>query len=72
MTDKAINNVVNASIGWDYSLGKGFDPNLELWAQAMFENGIPFIKAAGNEFDEVLFFHSYYYPLTCKDLNVNC
>ncbi len=72
MTDKAVNNVVNASIGWDYSHGEGFDPNLELWAQAMFENGIPFIKAAGNEFDEVLFFHSYYYPLTCKDLNVNC
>lgn len=70
MTDKAKSDVVNASIGLDYSFG--YDPDFELWTQALFENGVPFIKAAGNEFDKVLFSHSNYYPLTCKDLNVNC
>lgn len=70
LTDKAESSVVNASLGVDYSLE--YQPDLELRAQAMFENGIPFIKAAGNEFDKITFYDSGYYPLTCQDLNVNC
>lgn len=43
-------NLYNASIGFNssYSITSGIDTSY----QALFENNIPFIKAAGNEFDD--------------------
>lgn len=71
LTRKNDLDLVNASMGIDDSYS--FNPNIDLINDTMFENGIPFIKAAGNEFYMVTFDYGKYYPVTmCKNLGVSC
>lgn len=70
LTDASEVNVINASISLDNSYS--YRPNLEAYFVAMFENNIPFIRAAGNEFSRVTFSHGDYYPLNCVSIKSPC
>lgn len=63
-------DIANASLGLDNSYA--YEPTLEMYYQSMFENGIPLIKAAGNEFGRVTFSNSSYYPQKCVNLGISC
>ena len=63
-------DIVNASLGLDNSYA--YQPSLEAIYQGMFENNVPLIKAAGNEFYSVTFNNSSYYPNQCSTLGISC
>ncbi len=65
--------VLNASIGYDESV-EAYDPQISAIYQSFFENNIPFIRAAGNEFDEPDIFDSLYYisDLECVKYKIEC
>ncbi|WP_405350198.1 S8 family serine peptidase [Ruminobacter amylophilus] len=64
-------DIVNASIGSSNSFA--FDPAFEMTLQAMFENGIPLIKAAGNQFNSITYDHDDLYPTkACLRYKVSC
>ncbi len=63
-------DIANASLGLDNSYA--YQPTLEMQYQSMFENNVPLIKAAGNEFGRVTFSNSSYYPTQCSKLGISC
>lgn len=63
-------DIVNASLGLDNSYS--YQPSLEAIYLGMFENNVPLIKAAGNEFYDVTFSNSSYYPTQCSKLGISC
>lgn len=63
-------DIINASMGQTNSFV--YEPDLDIQAQAMLENGIPFVKAIGNEFEDVDFKYSKQYPKYCLNHGVNC
>ena len=63
-------DIANASLGLDNSYA--YEPTLEMYYQSMFENNIPLIKAAGNEFGRVTFTSGSYYPQKCVNLGISC
>ena len=63
-------DIANASLGLDNSYA--YQPTLEMQYQSMFENNVPLIKAAGNEFYNVTFSNSSYYPTQCSKLGISC
>ncbi len=63
-------NTINASIAMDSSYV--YSPEKEAFFEAMFENGIPFIRAAGNEYGDVSFRDGTHYPLNCVSAKADC
>lgn len=63
-------DIINASMGIDDS--SVYEPDLDIQAQAMLENRIPFVKAIGNEFGDVEFDDSRQYPKYCLNYGVTC
>lgn len=63
-------NTINASIALDSSYV--YSPDKESYFEAMFENGIPFIRAAGNEYTGVSFHDGTVYPLNCVSVKADC
>lgn len=70
LTDRENFDIINASLGVDDS--SVYSPSIEMYDTTLFENGIPFIKAAGNEFGEADFEPARIYPTSCVEYEVNC